>query len=179
MVVGAVADDLLTHIVEAQEQLRLEGDGALATYRARVRLGQGYQAEGSVRQFTIEFGEPVAAGGTDNGPAPTEYVLAALGACQALVYATFARLLQVPIDDLSLRVTGDLDPRGVYGVADMPPGFRSVRFDVQIQSAADTAAVARLIETVNQHCPVLDILQRPIPVIGRYSQNGVALQVAG
>lgn len=168
--------DALTQTLESiREHLRQAGDTATATFTADTRLVDGFLTEASVRQFTFHVDEPESLGGTDTAANPVEYVLAALGTCQEIVYATYARILGIPLESLTVRVTGDLDPRGFFGVADVPAGFRSVQFEVQIASPAPRDAIERLTSTVNRHCPVLDILQRPLPVTGRYVLNGEEL----
>ncbi|HEY3289676.1 MAG TPA: OsmC family protein, partial [Anaerolineae bacterium] len=111
-------------------------------------------------------------GGTDQGPNPVELVLAALGTCQEIVYSTYAALLNIPIDRLDIKVYGDLDPRGFFGVADVNAGFESVTYEVNLETKAPLAEVRALIDTVNRRCPVLDILQRPLPVRQQVSLNG-------
>ncbi len=165
--------DAITQVVQnLRVQLQQAGDAAQATFTADTRLLDGLRTEASVRQFTFHVDEPMSLGGADTAPNPVEYVLAALGTCQEIVYATYAHVLGIPIERIAVRVTGELDPRGFYGVADVPAGFRTVQFEVDIASPAPREAIARLTSTVNRHCPVLDILQRPVPVTGRYLLNG-------
>lgn len=168
-----VYEDTLTQALNAtRAQLSVAGDAARATFVADTRLVEKFRTEATVRQFTFEVDEPESLGGTDTAPNPVELVLAALGTCQEIVYATYARVLGIPVDAVSVRVTGDLDPRGFFGVAEVPAGFQTVRFDVQIDSPAPRDQVTELIREVNHRCPVLDILQRPLPVTGAYSLNG-------
>lgn len=172
----AIHDDTLTETLRAtRTELRAAGDAARATFTADTRLVEGFLTEASIRQFGLRVDEPESLGGTDTAPNPVELVLAALGTCQEIVYATYARLLGIPLEGVSVRVIGDLDPRGFFGVADVPAGFQAVRFDVQIASPAAPDEVERLTRTVNAHCPVLDILRRELPVTGRYALNGRAL----
>lgn len=172
MVVKAETDNLTRSIEATRAELRQAGDAANAVFISSTRLVDGYQTEARVRQFTFAVDEPPSLGGTDTGPNPAELVAAALGTCQEIVYATYARLLNIPIEDVRIRVTGSLDPRGFFGVADVKAGFSDVQYEVQIASSASADQVALLIDTVNRHCPVLDILERPISVTGSYTLNG-------
>ena len=171
-----VRDEGVTQTLQGvREHLRQAGEAARATFAADTRLVGGLLTEARVRQFTFPVDAPEALGGTDTAPNPVEYVLAALGTCQEIVYATYARLLGIPLERVAVRVTGDLDPRGFFGVADVPAGFRSIQYDVAITSPAGREEIARLMRAVDAHCPVLDSLQRPLPVTGRYALNGRAL----
>ena len=172
MAIDAGVDTLKEAVEATREHLRQAEDGVQATFSADTRLVDGFLTEATVRQFTFRVDEPESLGGTDTAPNPVEYVLAALGTCQEIVYATYARILDIPLEGVAVRVTGDLDPRSFFGVAEVPAGFRSVQFAVQITSAAPPERVAQLIDAVNRHCPVLDILQRPLPVSGHYALNG-------
>lgn len=164
------------HLAEAvrtiRDQLREAGAGANATFAADTRLVEGLQTEARVRQFQFTVDEPPTLGGSDLGPNPVELVLAALGTCQEIVYATYASILGIPVEAVAVKVEGSLDPRGFFGVAEVPAGFREVSFTVDVESSASPEEISRLIRVVNEHCPVLDILQRPLPVSGSYAHNG-------
>jgi len=77
---------------------------------------------------------------------------------------------------VTVTVEGDYDPRGVFGVGNLPGGMSRIASTVDIRSAATPAEIARLVETVDRHCPVLAALQRPFPVQQAYTLNG---RVAG
>lgn len=165
--------DRLAEAIEAvRSDLRQAPAAPIATFVADTALVDGFRTEARVRQFALTVDEPESLGGSDQGPTPVELVLAALGTCQEIVYATYARVLDIPVDAVTVRVEGTLDPRGFFGVADVPNGLLGVAFAVDIASPAPTADIARLVAAVNAHCPVLDILRQPVPVAGRYTHNG-------
>jgi putative redox protein len=86
-------------------------------------------------------------------------------------------VLGIPLDGVDVTAEGRVDLRGFFGVADVPAGFQDVTFTVDISSPAPAEDIARLVETVNAHCPVLDILTQPVSVRGEPRLNGQALQV--
>lgn len=169
---NAVALPAAEAIAAIQSALRQAGEKSRAQFVVHTRLIDRYETAASIRQFNLTIDEPASLGGTDKGPNPVEVVLAALGACQEIVYATYAALLDVNIQRLEIRVTGQLDPRGFFNVADVPAGFESVAYDVDLETDAPAEQTRRLVELVNRHCPVLDILQRSIPTQGRVRVNG-------
>lgn len=149
---------------------------ASAHFEAATRLVDGLRTDARVRQFTFTVDEPESMGGSDKGPNPVELVLAALGTCQEIVYATYAAVLGIELHRVEVRVEGELDPRGFYGVAEVPAGFETVRYAVQLESSATPERIAELVNAVNAHCPVLDILTRAIPVIATgVEYNGTPL----
>ena len=172
MVAQLQADQLAGTIDAVRTDLRQAADPPIVTFTADSHLVAGYQTEVQIRDFTFAVDEPPTIGGDDTGPSPVELVLAALGTCQEIVYATYARVLDIPLDAVAIRAEGRLDLRGFFGVADVPAGFQDVSFAVDIKSPAPAADIARLVATVNAHCPVLDILRQPLPVSGSYRHNG-------
>jgi len=177
MVVQQRVDRLGEVIQQVRTDLGNAPEPPVATFAASSSLVDDYRTEVRIRDFRLDVDEPPLIGGTDTGPTPVELVLAALGTCQEIVYATYARVLGVPLDGLSVSAEGRLDLRGFFGVADVPAGFQNVSFTVDISSPAPAEDVARLVETVNAHCPVLDILKQPLVVQGEVRLNGEAIEL--
>ena len=165
-------DSLATALAGLQTKLREGGAPYPVSFDADTRLVEGFLTDVRIRGFDFTVDEPVALGGTDKGPNPVELVLAALGTCQEIVFATYARLLDIPLDEVHVTVSGELDLRGFLGAADVAPGYSGISYEVEISSPASAERIAALVDTVNAHCPVLDILSRAIPVEGSYRLNG-------
>ncbi len=155
MAVQLHADPLARTIDAVRADLGQAPEAPIATFAADTALVDGYRTEARVRGFALTADEPPTIGGTDAGPTPVELVLAALGTCQEIVYATYARVLDIPLDAVAVRAEGRLDLRGFFGVADVPAGFQDVAFAVDIASPAPPQEVARLVEYFKYHCPVL------------------------
>jgi uncharacterized OsmC-like protein len=148
-----------------QEAFRQGPDQAKASFEAITKLGKGLRSTASIRQFTVAIDEPETLGGTDTAPNPVELVLAALGSCQEITYRLYADALGIPLRKVSVKVRGDVDLRGFFAVdSSVRPGFQNIEAVVTLDSAAPVADLIRLKETVDQHCPVLDILRSPVPV---------------
>lgn len=109
--------------------------------------------------------EPRELGGADGGPNPVELLLSALAACRIITYRFHAARLGIPLDDVTIDLEGDIDLRGFLAMADdVRPGFREIRGEVRVQSAATPEQLASLEDAVNRHCPILDIISIPTPV---------------
>ena len=97
------------------------------------------------------------------GPSPVELILAALATCQEITYKAFATASGINIESVSVNLTGTLD----FFLAlnkNTRPGFQSISGTVDIKSSSSKAEIDKLIDTVNTHCPVLDILSKGVPI---------------
>ena len=152
-------------INEIQKQGRSEPDSCKTTLETSSVLGGRFRSDVKIRDHEMIIDEPVAIGGTDQGPNPVELILAALGSCQEITYKAYAAALDIPINNISVEMEGDIDFRGFFGVdGSIRPGFEKIRARVKIDSDAPESDIERLRKTVNSHCPVLDILSNKVSV---------------
>lgn len=148
-----------------QAVFRDDAAAAQASFEVTSRDNGGFHHTIVARDFTFDIDEPEELGGTDKAPNPIEVALGSLAACQAITYRLYAAALDIPISRLSVRVRGDLDLRGFFAVDDdVRAGAERVEIEVAVESPASDAELARLKETVDKNCPVLDTLQNPVPV---------------
>ena len=69
-----------------------------------------------------------------------------------------AASLEIPVEG-DVLVDGDLDFRGTLAVdREAPVGFRSIRLRFELDTDADEAAVAKLVELTERYCVVLQTL---------------------
>ncbi|MFT3885810.1 MAG: OsmC family protein [Flavobacteriales bacterium] len=158
---------LKSSLLKTIEAIQHDPRNAQAEFNVSTALAQGVSARARTRQFTIAIDEPEGLGGTDLAPNPVEYVLAALGACQEIVYAAYAAVRGIPLDAVSVEVKGPIDLHGLFGLKEgVAPGFREITYHTVIESPADREDIEALIATVERHCPVLDTLVNPVKVSG-------------
>jgi putative redox protein len=137
----------------------------IATYRVESRQEVGLRSVVRIRQFQIPVDEPPTLAGADTAPSPVELVLAALASCQEITYRLYADALGIPLRGVAVTLEATLDPRGFFGVREgVRPGFQAIRGTVTLHSPAPAADLQRLRQTVDAHCPVLDLLANPTPV---------------
>ena len=135
------------------------------TLSAAGEIGDGVRCRADVRHHEIVIDEPLSLGGTDAGPNPVETVLAALGTCQAITYRVWAAMLGIRLDEVRFETEGDLDLSAFLGIDDsVRPGLGEVRHRVILIGPETEERYRELTAAVDRHCPVLDIVENPVPV---------------
>lgn len=64
-----------------------------------------YQQTVLAGQHALIADEPLAVGGDDAGPAPFDYLLAALGACTSMTLRMYAEVKKLPLSGVSVELT--------------------------------------------------------------------------
>jgi len=137
---------------------------ATVTFKAVSRkLPEGLAVENTVRGFTAILDEPQASGGTDKGMNPVEAALAALGSCQCITAAAFAKQQGIDLKDFWVELEGDLNTDGFrHKDPAVRPGFQEVRFTMHIKTDAAPEKVAAFQEFIEATCPVGDSLGKGV-----------------
>ncbi|NLB20652.1 MAG: OsmC family protein [Clostridium sp.] len=117
------------------------------------------------RNFKIIVDEPKNLGGTDAGPNPVEYVLAALAGCMNVVGHVVAKEMNFELRSLELEIEGDLDPGKFMGTSMKErAGYKEIRVVLTPDADADKEILDKWIEAVEQRCPVSDNIANATPV---------------
>ncbi|CAN5877376.1 hypothetical protein BH23ACT10_BH23ACT10_19260 [soil metagenome] len=103
----------------------------------------------TIRDFHVTIDEPESVGGTDEGPTPTELLLASLATCFTLAVAHAARKRDITLGELSVRIDADYDGNR----------FGWIRLEVTTDLSADVNE--RLVERAKTYCFVSRTLQEP------------------
>lgn len=166
-------DTSLTAIVDATAAaVAADADKALALFRTSGAGADGVRSEIRIGRHEVVIDEPPALGGDDAAPNPVEFALAALLSCQVVTYRFWAATLGIPLDGVTVEVEGDLDVRGFFGLDDaVRPGFTEVRLVADLRGPGTAADYERLRETVDAHCPVLDLFRNPSAVTTRLTAS--------
>ena len=125
-----------------------------------VHIGKGYGV-------SLRTGIDRAVGGEHDLPNPGDLLCAALAACKDGTIRMIADLLGIPILDLQVEVTGDVDVRGCLAIdRAVNVGFRSMTCRVQLRVPADVdpKRIAMLRKQAEQSCVNLDSLRSGVPV---------------
>jgi uncharacterized OsmC-like protein len=112
-------------------------------------------------------GSDHAVGGDHDLPNPGDLLCAALAVCGDGSIRMIADLLDIPILDLRVEVTGDVDIRGCLAIdRSVRVGFRSMtcRVQLRVPSDIDPKRVSTLQKQAEQSCVNLDTLRSGVPV---------------
>jgi putative redox protein len=64
----------------------------------------GFAQDVEIGRHRLRGDEPVSAGGTDVGPSPYDFLLAALGCCTSMTVSLYARRKQWPLERVTVRL---------------------------------------------------------------------------
>lgn len=138
-----------------------------AVFRANSKLTDGFLAQVNIRDFNFLSDEPEDLGGKNQGPNPVEYVLGAFAACQEIVIKAYATVLGIEVSSVHVDVEGDLDLHGFFNLSDERAGFTGVRYTTTIETNETNSEKLKQLEDFStKRCPVLDIIQNPVPLEG-------------
>jgi uncharacterized OsmC-like protein len=134
-----------------------------AQSRSRIKDFFAGNAEDTTRKeaFTLDADEPAIAGGQGSAPNSMEYVLHALATCLTGTLVYHAAVRGIEIESVESSYTGDMDVRGLFGLADnIRKGFNKVTVTMRVKSEASAQELTELA----LYSPVHDIISKSLPV---------------
>jgi uncharacterized OsmC-like protein len=158
------AERIRTTFERNRRALELRAGVGLGTAVTRARLREGLACEVEEGRWRFMVDMSPKSGGGDEGPNPGVLGRGALASCLAIGYAMWAAALGVPIASLTVTVEADYDTRAEYGVGDVRPGYREVRYIVEVASAAPEAEVMRVLDAAEAHSSYLAVFGNPQPL---------------
>lgn len=107
---------------------------------------------------SLVLDEPVAHGGTGEGPTPLQAVLGALCGCEAVTFRRTATEMDLSYESLDFEAAFTIDIRGRQGDRSVRPHFQTVRVRAVVTTGDSLAALAAVIEETEARCPVMNLL---------------------
>lgn len=106
-----------------------------------------------------DFDHPAVLVGDDHGPTPVEFLLLALAGCLTSGIANIAAARGVTLREVTSTVTGDIDLRGILGLApDVRNGFQNIRAEFVIKGDAMPDKLRAIVEQSRARSAVFDML---------------------
>jgi uncharacterized OsmC-like protein len=138
---------------------------SLAKQTMKVKLVKSGPLQVSVKagKHKLILDEDKALGGTGEGPAPSQMLLAAIGGCMLNTMQAWSHLLNIKITGAEINVKGSLDAQGFLGIdEEIPSGFQNIEIEIAIDSDESPERIQELVEAVEKHCPVYNtVLNSP------------------
>ena len=117
-----------------------------------ARWDGGWRCRVAAGDFDLVVDERETSGGTNTGPMPTEYLLAAMASCYTLALAWAAGKRGLELPGLTVTATGTYD------------GPRFSRLQLNVTSDAPPDVIQRLVEPALRVCYVSNTLAKSPPI---------------
>ena len=110
-------------------------------------------AAGRTGEFRLICDEPPERHGNNEGMLPLEAFLSGYVACSHVIMNMIAAELDIRFDDVTLRATGYLNPKGYMGLEQIKTPFSRVTLQVTGKVAGDLARLDQLKSQLRWRCP--------------------------
>ncbi|MBK8172880.1 MAG: OsmC family protein [Sandaracinaceae bacterium] len=126
-------------------------DAGVVVVRGR-RSGLGQDVRVGAHQLRAD--EPITLGGTDTGPSPYDYLLAALGACTSMTLRLYADRKRWPLEGVTVHLRHSRIHAADCADCDTKKGMiEQVEREIELAGPLDDEQKSRLLEIADR-CPV-------------------------
>lgn len=134
--------------------------------RTRIEAFDGAGGRHShAADFQYDADHPAVLVGTDQGPAPVEFLLHGLAACLTAGIGNIAAARGVTLREVESTVEGDIDLRGILGISDeVRNGYQGIRVSFRIKGDAPAEKLREIVEQSQRRSAVFDVLSNGVPV---------------
>jgi uncharacterized OsmC-like protein len=160
------------------DAVKAQPDIAKFQFRAKNRWVSGTHNRSSMHGFfgagqemehrhetVIDADHPAVLTGQDNGPAPVEYVLAALAACLTSGLANIAAARGIELTEVESTVEGDINLLGLLGISDeVRNGYEQIRVSFKVKGNAPAEKLRALVERSKDRSAVYDVITNSVPI---------------
>lgn len=145
------------------EEMKKNPGLAKQTMKAKLTKSGPLKVDVKIGKHKLIFDEDKALGGTGEGPAPSQVLLAAIGGCMLNTMQAWSQILKIKFTGAEINVKGILDARGFLGIDEkIPAGFQNIDIDISIDSEEPPEKIQSLVEAVEKHCVVYNtVLHSP------------------
>lgn len=125
--------------------------------------GNRYTSEVSINQHDLLVDEPMEKGGEDLGPAPGDYLCAALASCKAITLRMYVQRKGWKIDAIKVKVD-------LVRNTQSEPVSHTFTCELRFVGSLDEEQLKRL-EVIAGSCPLHKLLSRPNEIITTLAQE--------
>lgn len=102
--------------------------------------------------------EPVAHGGTGEGPSPLQTVLGALCGCESVTFHRTSKEMDFAYEGIEFEAAFTIDIRGRMGMREVRPHFQTVKVQATVRTDESEERLAEVVEETEKRCPVFNLL---------------------
>jgi putative redox protein len=131
----------------------------------------GFSQDIAVGRHRLTGDEPMSVGGSDSGPNPYDFLLAALGSCMSMTVGMYARRKQWPLEAVTVRLRHSRIHAADCETCETTEALLDhIDCDVELTGVLDDAQYVRLLEIANK-CPVHRTLTSKIHIQTRLTRG--------
>ncbi len=128
-----------------------------------INNGAAYTSRIQVHQHELIVDEPLEKGGEDLGPAPGDYLCAALASCKAITLRMYANRKKWNVEEIKVKVDLLKDEQ-------VPMGDNKFLCELNFKGQLDQDQIKRL-TTIADMCPLQRLLKKPSTIITTVKQE--------
>jgi uncharacterized OsmC-like protein len=103
--------------------------------------------------------EPIAHGGTGEGPSPLQTVLGALCGCESVTFHRTAKEMDFSYEGIDFEAAFTIDIRWRMCKREVRPHFQTVKVQATVRTDESEERLAQIVEETERRCPVFNLLQ--------------------
>jgi uncharacterized OsmC-like protein len=130
-----------------------------------AKLDQKFRVDVKAGDRTLCVDQPGAAGGTDAGPNPIEYMFASLAGCIATAARIMANQKRIKLNGMDIKVEGSFDTDIILGRSkENRAGVTGIEVLVSLDTEMTPEQKEAFIHELETRCPVSDNLLNTTPL---------------